>query len=206
MRWVVFCWSRSELPPEGIRPDDVIVCADSGLEYARRCGVTPSIVLGDFDSYHGILPSRTEILRLPAEKDDTDTMFAVRLGLERGVRDFLIAGGIGGRLDHTLGAVQTLNFLVSHGANAAMSDGKQYAEVVEGPAERTYEASGANYFSLLSLTPETEGITLQGFKYPLTDGCLSYDYPLGVSNELLASTATLSLKKGRLAVIRSRDV
>ena len=205
MRWVVFCWSKSDVPPKDLRPDDVIVCADSGLEYARRCGVSPSIVLGDFDSYSGILPENTEIIRLPAEKDDTDTMFAVRLGLQRGVREFLIAGGIGGRLDHTLGAVQTLNFLVSHGAQAVMSDGKQTVEVLNAPFTKEYTPDGAKYFSLLALTPQVTGITMQGFKYPLTDAVLTYDFPLGVSNEISMPAAVLSVRSGRVAVVRTAD-
>lgn len=205
MRWVIFCWSRSSRPPEGLRKDDVIVCADSGLEYARRCGVTPSVVLGDFDSYRGSLPEGTEIIRLPSEKDDTDTLFAVRLGLERGVREFLIAGGIGGRLDHTLGAVQTLNFILSHGAHGQMSDGKQSIEILQGPDRRFYPRGNGSYCSLLALTPRVCGISLEGFKYSLTDAELSYDYPLGVSNEILADGGTVSLAEGRLAVIRSED-
>ncbi len=205
MRWVIFCWSPSELPPQGLREDDVIVCADSGMDYARRCGVTPSVVLGDFDSYSGALPSRTEIIRLPAEKDDTDTMFAARLGLERGVREFLIAGGIGGRLDHTLGAVQTLNFLVSRGAYASMSDGNQFVEVLKAPVTKEYSREGAKYFSLLALTPEVTGVTLEGFKYPLSGATLTYDFPLAVSNEITAPTATISAGTGRLAVVRTSD-
>lgn len=205
MRWVVFCWSPSNRPPVGLREDDVIVCADSGLEYARRCGVTPSIVLGDFDSYGGELPPAGEIIRLPAEKDDTDTMFAVRLGLERGIKDFLIAGGIGGRLDHTLGAVQTLNFLVSHGASAVMNDGKQQIEVLEGPVRKRYSRGQGKYFSLLALSPRVEGLSLEGFKYPLSNGTLTYDFPLGVSNEVLSQEAELSFSRGRIAVIRTED-
>lgn len=205
MRWVIFCWSKSTLPPKDLRPDDVIVCADSGLEYARRCGVVPSIVLGDFDSYSGELPANTEIIRLPKEKDDTDAMFAARLGLERGVREFLIAGGIGGRLDHTLGAVQTLNFLVSNHATASMCDGKQSIEVLNAPFSKEYSPDSASYFSLLALTPEVTGVTLEGFKYPLSNAVLTYDFPLAVSNEMVSSKATVSAKSGRVAVIRTSD-
>ena len=205
MRWVIFCWSPSEVPPEGLREDDVIVCADSGMDYARRCGAAPSIVLGDFDSYRGTLPLQTEILRLPEEKDDTDTMYAVRLGLARGVRDFLIAGGIGGRLDHTMGAVQTLNFVVSHGGTAVMSDGLQSVEILEGPVVKEYFRDEKRYFSLLSLTPRTEGVTLSGCKYPLSDAALTYDLPLGVSNEISEPVARVELRSGRMAVIRSGD-
>ncbi len=205
MRWVIFCWSSSMVPPSGLREDDVIVCADSGVEYALRCGVIPHIVLGDFDSYRGELPSQVEVIRLPAEKDDTDTMYAARLGLARGVRDFLIAGGIGGRLDHTLGAVQTLNFLVSHGAKAVMSDGGQSAEVLQGPICRCYERDDMKYFSLLALTPRVEGITLVGFKYPLEESDLTYEIPLGISNEILSPVGQVSFQKGTLVLVRTRD-
>lgn len=205
MRWVIFCWSPSDRPPEDLRPDDVIVCADSGLEYARRCGVVPSIVLGDFDSYEGALPPETEIHRLPIEKDDTDTMYAARLGLERGCRDFLIAGGIGGRLDHTLGAVQTLSFLVSHGGHAVMSDGLQTVEVLQAPFEKILFSDGRKYCSLLALSETVEGVTLKGFKYSLADAILSYDFPLAVSNEIVSEPAVLSVRKGRLVLIRTSD-
>ena len=205
MRWVIFCWSPSDRLPEGLRPDDVIVCADSGMDYARRCGVVPHIVLGDFDSYSGEIPPHAELIRLPPEKDDTDTMYAVRLGLERGVSEFLIAGGIGGRLDHTLGAVQTLNFIVSQGACGVMSDGKQYIEVLQGPFIRNYRKDNATYFSLIALTPKVTGITLTGFKYPLTDGTLTYDFPLCVSNEIASEKASVQAAEGRLALIRTRD-
>jgi thiamine pyrophosphokinase len=205
MRWVIFCWSPSDRPPESLRPDDVIVCADSGVEYARRCGVVPSIVLGDFDSYEGSLPPETEIHRLPAEKDDTDTMYAARLGLERGCREFLIAGGIGGRLDHTLGAVQTLSFIVSHGGRAVMSDGWQTVEVLQAPVERALCSDTHKYCSLLALSETVEGVTLEGFKYPLANATLSYDFPLAVSNEIISESAILSVRKGRFALIRTSD-
>ncbi|MBQ1965122.1 MAG: thiamine diphosphokinase [Clostridia bacterium] len=205
MRWVIFCWSKSDLPPADLRPDDVIVCADSGMEYARRCGITPSIVLGDFDSYSGEIPSDAELIRLPKEKDDTDTMYAVRLGLERGVDEFLIAGGIGGRLDHTLGAVQTLNYLASQGISASMSDGQQWIEVLQAPVEKQYSASHARYFSILALSEQVTGLTLRGFRFPLEHAQITYDYPLGVSNEITEKTATLSAQTGRFAVIRTAD-
>ncbi len=205
MRWVIFCWSKSEQPPAGLRCDDVFVCADSGLEYARRCGITPSIVLGDFDSYTGQIPPNAELIRLPKEKDDTDTMFAVRLGLQRGITEFLIAGGIGGRLDHTLGAVQTLNYLVSQGVSASMSDGKQWIEVLSAPVTKTYTLQDSRYFSVLALTEQVTGLTMKGFRYPLTDARITYDYPLGISNEISEDRATLSAETGRFAVIRTAD-
>lgn len=203
MRWVIFCWSRSDRAPE-LKKGDVVVCADSGLEYARRCGVKPHIVLGDFDSYAGAFPDDCEVIRLPVVKDDTDTMFAVRLGLKRGVKEFLIAGGFGGREDHTFGALQTLNFILSHGADGEMSDGNQWARILRGPGELTVHDRGG-YVSLFALTPRCEGITLTGFRYPMTDDVLTYDFPLGVSNEITAPSAHLSFSEGRLLIMGASD-
>ena len=132
-------------------------------------------------------------------------MYAARLGLERGCRDFLIAGGIGGRLDHTLGAVQTLSFIVSHGGHAVMSDGLQTVEVLQAPFEKILFSDRRKYCSLLALSETVEGVTLKGFKYSLADATLSYDFPLAVSNEIVSEPAVLSARKGRLALIRTSD-
>ena len=80
-------------------PGDLVIAADGG--YAHMGGIKPDLVVGDFDSL-GYVPDGESVVRHPAEKDDTDTMLAARIGIERGYRTFLLLGGVGGRLDHTL--------------------------------------------------------------------------------------------------------
>lgn len=86
--------------PEALRPllrdDDWFIAADGGMRLAERLGVTPGLIVADFDSGEAPRETRAEVLRLPAEKDWTDTMAAAMAGLERGFRDFLLLGCTGG--------------------------------------------------------------------------------------------------------------
>ncbi len=203
MKWVVFCWSDSLLPPEGISPEDFIVCADSGLEYALRCGIRPNLLLGDFDSYpREKLPAGIETLVLPAEKDDTDAMFAIRTGLERGYDRILLAGGIGGRPDHTVGALMALNYAAQRGAEAICSDGRSWMELFRGPCRKVYFQDRRIYFSVLPWGGPALGVTLEGMKYPLHNATLLPDFPLGVSNELAQPQASVEVQQGTLLIVR----
>ena len=85
------------------------IAADKGVLQFQSRHIEPDLVVGDFDSL-GFVPKARELVRHPVEKDDTDMMLAVREGLRREYRDFLLYGGLGGRLDHTLANIQTLGF------------------------------------------------------------------------------------------------
>jgi len=92
------------------RSGDYVIAADAGyLELVSR-GITPDLVVGDFDSL-GSAPVHPNTIHSPAEKDDTDVMLAVKQGFSRGFREFIINGGLGGRLDHTLANIQILVYL-----------------------------------------------------------------------------------------------
>ena len=97
-----------------LREDDFFICCDSGLKHQKEFGITPNLIVGDFDSYEN--PHLDiETIVLPCEKDDTDTAFAVKEALKRGFQDFLLVGMIGGRLDHTLGNVSLMLMLDAQG-------------------------------------------------------------------------------------------
>ena len=93
-----------------LRSDDYNIFCDCGLRHRQGLGAEPQLIVGDFDSYE---KPKTDIetISLPCEKDDTDTVFAVKEGLRRGYEEFLIVGAIGQRLDHSLGNLYILNML-----------------------------------------------------------------------------------------------
>ncbi len=182
--------------------DAYILCADSGLRLAQRMGVTPDLVLGDFDSL-GALPD-APYYQAPVEKDDTDTMLAVRQGLEKGCRRFVIYGAFGGRFDHSYANIQTLLFLHQRGKRGMLVGANDIIVLLgEGSVLQCPKREGFS-LSVFALTPQCEGVSISGVKYPLEDATLTMYHPLGVSNEITADHAVLRVEKGILLIARSK--
>lgn len=200
--WILAGGPEDELPCIAVPQDAFVLCADSGLRLAERLKITPALVLGDFDSL-GALPE-IPYWQAPVEKDDTDTMLAVRYGLAKGYRDFVICGAFGGRLDHTYANIQTLCFLHSMGAEGLLVGARDLVNLQ--PAGKTvrYAKQEQCSLSVFALSAECSGITLKGVKYPLEQATLRWTLPLGVSNEILAQEAEISCESGMLLIIRSK--
>lgn len=171
---------------------DFVIAVDGGLVYLDRLGIMPDLVLGDFDSlpeeFAGCLTDleqnkKIPVKRFPSVKDDTDTMAACRIGIERGYRRFVIYGATGGRVDHTMANIQTLSWLKKHGASGTLIDRSGYMKVAENETICFEEGLRAT-FSLFALEKEVTGITIRGMKYPLENASVTCDYPIGVSNEI----------------------
>ena len=183
----------------------LIIAADGGYTALKEIGVTPSIVLGDFDS--GEKPEFDNVIKLPVEKDDTDTVYAVKLALENGIRDIELYRCLGGdRLDHTVATLQTLSYIVSHGGSGvaygdASEDGKRL--VVRALKDGNLTLSG-DYTGILSVfaVSDCKGVTIRNVKYPLEDAELAPDFPLGVSNAFInGKRAEISVTHGTLIIM-----
>ena len=181
-------------------PGDLQIAADAGLRLCRQAGVTPDLVLGDFDSMPAA-EAPTGSIRVPVEKDDTDSMLALREGLARGCREFHIYGGTGGaRLDHTLANLQALAFLCRRGARGYLYDRDFVYTVIENETLTLERTVPWGLVSLFSLGDRAEHVTLTGLQYPLADGELRCDFPLGVSNHMTADRAVITVGRGPLLV------
>lgn len=192
--------SRYERVRTYLREDDFYICCDSGLRHRAGLGIVPDLIVGDFDS-HDDPHLNIETITLPCEKDDTDTVFAVKEALARGFQDFLLLGVIGGRLDHTLGNVSILMMLDSQGKRAVALD--DFSEIQVVSAEPVQISGQYAYFSLLNITGVAKGITIKGAKYPLKDAEITCEYQYGISNEVLPGmTAEVSVKTGRLLLLK----
>lgn len=187
---------------EKLRADDYVIFCDSGLKHMDGLGAEPGLIVGDFDSHENPeLPVETIVL--PCEKDDTDTVFAVREALRRGFDDFLLIGVVGARLDHSLANVSLLLYLNSMGKTARIIDDWSEMEIV---SRKSVTVSGEySYFSLMNISGCARGISVTGAKYPLSDGEISCEYQYGVSNEVLpGEKALISVREGRLLLIKIR--
>lgn len=183
---------------------DLLICADAGFRHAKRLGLHPDVLIGDFDSFTEPLPADCEIIRFPEKKDETDTMLAVYCGRDRGYTEFEIYGALGGgRLEHTIANIQMLHHMALQGLHGSLISGPTHV-TVQLPGICTYPAK-EGYFSLFSLTDECTGITMKGTEYPLSDAVLKNTFPLGVSNRIVDDCAEVTLKNGVLLVIQGKD-
>lgn len=193
---VIFCAGEFGGLAEPVE-DAVIIAADGGLRHAQALGLTPDVILGDFDSL-GYVPADARVY--PVEKDDTDTMLAVRQGLALGCRRFLIYGGLEGpRLDHTVANLQTLAFLADHGAEGYLLGNSWVTVVKDGGI--TFPAQSEGLISLFCLGAEAENVTVRGLQYGLERGKLTAGFPLGVSNHFVGRKSSIFVEKGSLWVI-----
>lgn len=199
---VIFCAAGFDRLAEEIQDGDLVIAADGGLKHTEKLGLTPDVILGDFDSL-GFMPEGAEVF--PVEKDDTDAMLAVRCGLDRGCRRFVLYGGLDGdRLDHTLANFQTLQYLADRGADGYLV-GEKYLVTVVKNGSLSFPAEAKGVLSVFCLGADAAGVTLSGLKYPLEDGTLSSGFPLGVSNHFIGKKSSISVKNGSLLLLWDRE-
>ena len=184
------------------RAGDFIIAADGGWLACRKAGITPDLLLGDFDSL-STRPDFPNILRVPVEKDDTDTGHAIRHALDQGYRTLILVCALGGRLDHTLANIQNAASAAAEGANVTILDEREEITFLTGGTLRLPRRKGWG-LSVFSLTDRCTGVCLRGVKYRLEDAVLTNRVPLGVSNEFAAPEAEISLTQGILMIAQTK--
>lgn len=191
-----YCDASAEVAEAGF----VIAC-DRGYLHARRMGVIPDLIVGDFDSAP-VPETEIPVERVPSRKDDTDTMLAARHAVEQGCREAVIACCFGGRLDHTLANLQTAAFLAGHGMTVRLT-GADTEGTVFPPGTMRFPVREGRSLSVFALSDRCEGVTIRGTKYDVKDVTMTNARPLGVSNLWAAPEAEVSVRKGILLVLQS---
>ena len=180
--------------------DDFIVCADSGYSFAKKAGLTPNLIIGDFDSLKEELPQNTEVVKLNTHKDDTDTEHCVMECIRRGYKDFLLLGSIGGRTDHTFANIATLAFLSEYNYNGiARNNGEEIRILKEG----SYEMNNKKglIFSVFPYGCESVNVTYKGAEYMLNNKTLTYNVSRGISNVFVDDEAVITINRGRAILL-----
>ena len=196
---------RTDSVTEHPKADDLCIAADSGYHTARALGERIDLLLGDFDSI-GSVPrdEGMEIQQVPAEKDYTDTQLAVEIAIERGAEDIIIIGGLSGRLDHTLSTLAILEDLHSRGVYGTLTDGQSRARYLKS-SSTLVARSPYKYLSLIAADEVVKGVDIEGCKYPLKKATLRRRNQFAVSNEITGNVAFISVKKGGVYIIESKD-
>lgn len=197
------CYIVGACPPGELRLASgrpaFVIAADQGLRHLEAAGIAPDLIVGDFDSL-GAVPTGENVIRHPVEKDDTDMMLAVKTGLARGYRTFVLYGGMGGRLDHTYANFQTLTYLARHGAVGYLVGRDSAAAAVADGALR-FPAGLEGWIGVFCPDGEARGVDIDGLYYPLRDGTLTSGFPLGASNHFTGRAASVAVREGTLLVM-----
>lgn len=182
-----------------------VICADSGYKHAKKLGLVPDLLVGDFDSYTRKLPKGVEVYRSVPEKDDTDTLMAVKIAIERGYTNIYLYGALGGpRFDHAFANIQTMLYAREHGADLILIGNGTLLLQGEGEAMYTEESKrwGYKYLSVFAITETVKIKSLRGVKYPLENYEMKSSFPIGVSNEITDGQAFLNIESGLALVIQ----
>lgn len=189
---------------------DYVICADGGLEKAEKLQVVPDLILGDFDSVHGDVLEKykksSEIMKYPAEKDFTDMELSIEIAVKKGFRDIVLVGATGGpRLDHSLANMMLLEKYYKLGINIIIVDNNNKIQIISNNCNMLLDKKRETFVSLIPLTEEINGLTLEGFKYPLDRVIVKRGSTLCVSNEIISDKGRIILERGTALLFISRD-
>lgn len=201
-RCVIFCGGEYGATDFVVEPEDFVICCDKGCDFAARDGIKPHLALGDFDSIEGQIPEGIEILRFPAQKDDTDSMLAVKEALRRGFDTLVLLYSLGGRLDHTFANIAALAFAQQQGAAATLI-GPNETVCLLGQESRSFKQKSGHSLSVFAWGGSA-CVSLLGVAYPLESYQMSDSFPIGLGNKITAESATVLVTEGRVAVIQSK--
>ncbi len=205
-----FIYSGGEIFPQYITEEpednDIVIAADSGYNNARKMGVAPKILIGDFDSLKEKPTDIDEIIELPRQKDVTDTQFALDLAVQKGAKEIYIICGTGGRFDHAISNLCLLEGLYKKGIRATIVSGQNRIRYIKDTGIIIIRDKNYKYFSVLAADEKVKGVSIEGGKYPLNKKTLTRENQFAVSNEIEKNAALITVKKGGIYIVESRDM
>ena len=216
-RCILVCAGDLEISDIPVREEDLLIAVDGGYMYCNIFELVPDVVIGDFDSLEEKYVKQIEadyaeaddeeadeaekrLIRLKPEKDDTDTLAALRYGLEQGFTEFHLYGAMGGRLEHTIANLQCLHFLKNAGAKAYIWDGCMMMTLIQNESI-SFREEMEGMISVFAVGGTAKGVSEKGLKYELTNAVIKDDFPVGISNEFIGEKAELAVEDGTLLVI-----
>lgn len=189
-----------------LRADDFIIAADGGLRHALALGLTPNLIVGDLDSLPEGFDAAAfdgEIALYPKDKDETDLELAIQQALALTPDATLVLAALGGRMDQTLANIALLSDARLSGFDVRINDGVE--EIFLCRDQVQVAGRGGDIVSLIPWGGEVAGVVTSGLKWALQNETLHPAKTRGVSNEMTADAATVSIRSGLLLIIHRSD-
>ena len=188
--------------PSAVKNAEYVIACDQGYGHAINEGIVPDLVTGDFDSWPGPVAAGIEVIRANPEKDDTDTLMAMKAAMEKGYDHLVICGALGGRIDHELANISLCGYAAKRGVRCTLLDQHHQIFAFQNGTRRISRGRWTK-ISVFAMDRTVRGVTFSGLRYPLVDAELTNLFPLGVSNEFIADKAEISVKEGMLLIVLS---
>ena len=204
-----FIYVGGSISPENItehpKGEDLRIAADGGYANAKRLGERIDIAVGDFDSFaKQKIDEGVELVELPVEKDLTDSQVCIETAIARGADEIILIGGLSGRLDHTLANLCILQDLQARRVQGYITDGNNRARFIKNSGAIIMR-SHFKYLSLIAVDETCKGVSVQGCKYELKNQPVHRRLQFAVSNEITGNCAMVTVKKGGIYIIESRE-
>lgn len=187
-----------------------VFAADAGFAHLAEMGLEAMAIVGDFDSLTPGEGRAYPCVSYPPEKDDTDTLLAIKLGIEKGYDQFIMIGALGGRFDHAFANATALAYMRDHDVNGIIIDDEcamfmlESGEVYEPDTDDLLRTYGET-ISVFPFGIECATVTMEGVKYPVDTYELSASIPLGVSNKITdMENCRITVHAGKVLVIRAK--
>lgn len=208
-RAIIFANGWIDTPPgflDGLTETDFIIAADGGAHHCIDLGLTPDVIIGDFDSLDpdnltGFQQAGVELIKFPTEKDETDLELALQLALDRGLFDVLIVAALGDRWDMSIANILLLAKPILSRLKIRLLTGSQELFLIRGGDQVEIPSKVGSRLSLIPLAGDAYGISTQGLEYSLLDETLYFGSSRGVSNILSQDSAQIKLTDGLLLCI-----
>lgn len=186
---------------------DIVVCCDGGYDKSDRCDV----LIGDMDSIRSLVAEKElnakgiEVINLDRDKDFTDGEAGLNYLIDKGVKEIVIYGLDGGRLDHIIGNIGLMSFALENGAKSVVAKCNNFtAYMLDKPSEINVEID-----TTISISPFTDYVHIiktKGLKYAINDGVLKKNSSLSYSNLSTEKVVAIGVERGQcLVIVNNKD-
>ncbi|MCK9216796.1 MAG: thiamine diphosphokinase [Firmicutes bacterium] len=190
-----------------IKKDDYIICADGGVRHAYNMRIKPDLIIGDLDSMQQkyieyYKNEDVKFIKHPTDKDKTDTHLCILKALEFS-SEIVFLGALGSRLDHSFANISLLKIGIDK--NIKMSIDDYYNQIFLVNKNIILYGNRGDTFSLLPFNGDVEGLCVKGSRYELNNANMEAGDTYGISNLFLDKEVSISIKKGLLMIVKSKD-
>lgn len=187
---------------------DIVICADGGASHLYKLNIVPDYILGDLDSLNSEIidfykMNKVNFKQFPTRKDETDAELCINLAKDLDVKEIHFIGALGGRIDHTIANINLMYYIKQLGITPMIktSDVDMYlisneTSIIEGKKGDT--------ISVIPIKDDAKGVTLENLEYPLSNFCMKYGTPIGISNVMEKNECRVSVEDGNLLIIRNK--